>query len=167
MLSPYQHGDVIYLISDGGDNASRIRANEIEEKLISAGVRLFAFLVLDPDPRSQLPLLEESIRTFEIVRRTGGAAFVLRPRAVHWSREYDLSAGGQTQLREAANSLYQQMEKFYLLEIELPQVMDKPRPWKLELIPDGKLPLKGLSLHYPMKLLPCSAAKGAQQAAPK
>lgn len=159
MLSPPQPGDAIYLISDGGNNSSRIGANEIEAKLISAGVRLFAFFVVDADPRLQFGDYDESMRTVEIVRRTGGMAFVLRSPTWKPKADYNLSEEGRKNIREIANSLFQQMEKFYKLEIELPEVVNKPRTWKLELIPNSNLQVKGLSLHAPMKLVPCTTAK--------
>src|SRR5258708_1931994 len=44
-LGTAEPGDAIYVITDGGDNASRARMSELERSLESSGVRLFAFLL--------------------------------------------------------------------------------------------------------------------------
>lgn len=158
ILRPNHLGDSIYLISDGGDNASRMGAGKIEEKLGMASVRLFAFFVAEPNPYARF-VEDQSERIVEMMRRTGGMAFVLRSPNPKRGGEYDLSEKGRENLLAVANSLFQQMEKFYVLEIELPRVVDKPQSWKLELIPSSNQQVKDLKLHAPTKLFPCTSTK--------
>lgn len=49
------------------------------------------------------------------------------------------------------------MTTFYRLEIELPQEVDKPREWRLELVPREGFKVKDLRVVYQRKLLPCEA----------
>jgi uncharacterized protein with von Willebrand factor type A (vWA) domain len=45
-----QPGDVIYVFTDGGDNQSTSREQAVRHALQAAGVRLFAFMTIDPAP---------------------------------------------------------------------------------------------------------------------
>ncbi|MBZ5688208.1 MAG: VWA domain-containing protein [Acidobacteriia bacterium] len=47
-LQPHEPGDVIYVIGDGGENASNSRRSEVEEALRKSQVRLFT-LILPPN----------------------------------------------------------------------------------------------------------------------
>ncbi|MGH9510346.1 MAG: VWA domain-containing protein, partial [Terriglobales bacterium] len=44
MLAPVRRGDTIYLISDGGDNRSKVEDKDLRRALIQSGVRLYALV---------------------------------------------------------------------------------------------------------------------------
>lgn len=168
ILSPYQLGDAIYLITDSFNAVRQEQIGEIESRFLSTGVRLFAVLLQDRNTFGvsrdfrYIPLVDE------LLELTGGASWVMTSTNVApRGSVYDLSEAGHKDISAAVNTLYKQIERFYLMEIELPREVDKPRPWKLELIPIGGQQIKSLSLYYPKKLLPCSTAKATQQPTPK
>src|SRR5262249_44718599 len=41
-----QPGDAVYVITDGGDNESKVRPKQVENAFLEKGVRLFAFLIV-------------------------------------------------------------------------------------------------------------------------
>src|SRR3989442_10177903 len=73
LLKPATPGDVIYVITDGGDNASKSSPVAVEEALVSAGIRLFSFLVVDYSGHRIAPEEEAARHDFlQLVQATGG-----------------------------------------------------------------------------------------------
>ena len=69
----------------------------------------------------------------------------------------DLSAEGRLAGSRAMQRIFQMIKGNYVVEVELPAEMDKPRGWKLELGGPRADKLKDLQTVYPRKLLPCVA----------
>ena len=72
MLRPFQTGDAIYVITDGGDNASKTNKAMVRRALLENRVRLFTFLLDDPLTPEEASGPDE-IR--ELTRDTGGFLF--------------------------------------------------------------------------------------------
>lgn len=159
-------GDVIYVITDGGDNKSNSKPAQAESALFAAGARLFVFI----PPEDFIP--DDSLGPPEdmanIAKATGGNILSLVPLGL-WERSLAMQPDAdvlaeQTYAiqhtkdlsREHLDALYRQMAVFYRLDVELPQAVDKPRDWSLKLEAPGKNK-KGWSLVYPRKLMPCAA----------
>ncbi|MGA2076046.1 MAG: hypothetical protein ABSH52_21365 [Terriglobia bacterium] len=53
---------------------------------------------------------------------------------------------------------YQQMGRFYRLDVRLPETVEKPTKWKLEVIDTNGKPIRGVEVHYPQELMPCAKA---------
>jgi len=53
---------------------------------------------------------------------------------------------------------YQQMGRFYRLDVRLPETVEKPTKWKLEVIDTNGKPIRGVEVHYPQELMPCAMA---------
>jgi hypothetical protein len=70
LLRPSMAGDAIYLISDGGENASQTRLREVKRELLASGIRMFAFRLTDKYFRAATsePMLLE-----DLTSTTGGA----------------------------------------------------------------------------------------------
>ncbi len=73
-LIPSEPGNLIFVVTDGGDNASRIDRKKLEQRLINSRTRLFALLVSAPIPLSVVtPEEREGEETMEqMVEHTGG-----------------------------------------------------------------------------------------------
>jgi hypothetical protein len=161
LLGSPQPGDAIYAITDGGDNASITSPGKVKRALLAARVRLFALLPPLSCLGSGRTLEEiEGPDTLEDLANTTGGALVSGCLTTLASL-----GGGQAlepaQLQAALDGLYRQMIKFYTLEVELPQPVDKMRDWKLEVV---GLPQrsKHMSLVYPRKLVPCALGANAR-----
>ena len=151
MLSPGKSGDAVYVITDGGDSASRTRYRDMEGGLLVAGVRFYAFALYDPIAQRSMPeYLWGPNWLLDSARNTGGAFVGVGdiPRS-----DDELQALGAVTRR-----VYEQMAEFYGVEAELAQAVDKPRDWKLEVVnADGKR-RKDVEVVYPRKLVPCAAS---------
>ena len=159
MLGTGKSGDAVYVITDGGDSASRTRYRDMEGGLLVAGVRFYAFALYDPIAQRSMPeYLWGPNWLLDSARNTGGAFVGVGdiPRS-----DDELQALGAVTRR-----VYEQMAEFYGVEAELAQAVDKPRDWKLEVVnADGKR-RKDVEVVYPRKLVPCAAASPAAPTSP-
>ncbi len=150
-------GDVVYVISDGGDNMSRGTPKQLERAFLSAGVRLFAFIFFNP----RSPAGSQSMRLQKLVERTGGtyAQLLPPPDASPLSSSkppsYTASKKYLAKAALAARKHFSQIAGFYRLEVELPQQEDKWRGWKLEVMDEQGKKKKMLKVNYPRRLMPC------------
>src|SRR5207302_11329952 len=79
-LEPTQPGDAIYVITDGGENASAEKLTQLEDSLESSGVRLFAFLLGGPWLTS--PGQWSVTDLYALVRESGGSLASVSPRSL-------------------------------------------------------------------------------------
>ena len=157
LLKPATPGDVIYVITDGGDNASKSSPVAVEEALVSAGIRLFSFLVVDY-PGHRIAPEEESARHdfLQLVQATGGTTLGLS--GTPWSDlQYPAKEKDRLALKAATEGLYLQMAQFYRLEVDLPEPVTKPRRWKLEMVNERGAKMKEWQVAYQATLLPCKS----------
>ncbi len=152
-----QPGDVVYLISDGGDNTSKTKPQAVEAAYVRTGVRLFSFVLISestlgqtrPDEMGGASTLQE------FTRFTGGNIIFLPAGGTLRLRNFSLGKKDKAALAYVLGGLYMQIKEFYWLEMTLPQQVDKPRDWMLKVanLPDSRR--KDLQLRYPPKLFPC------------
>ncbi len=110
--------------------------------MLAKGVRLFVLLILEPlASRGRTP---EEIRGQQdmtsLAAHTGGAIRTIPP---------------GIQLPDV-RQLYQQMRRFYRLQIKLPEEVDKPRDWDLKVVDENGKNKRHLEASYP-RLVPCAA----------
>lgn len=146
LLSPAGPQDVIYVLSDGGDNFSKTDEQEVKAALRASGVRLYCILMEDLNP----PTAEEVFgpnQLAQLAELTGGASLPYLSEDVPRKEE----AHAQGMVRYLIN----RATESYILQFELPEVLEKRQGWKLEV---GAVPqLKGgVRLFYPRELLPCT-----------
>jgi hypothetical protein len=106
-------GDAIYVVTDGGDNKSRISLPKLEEGLISRGVRIFVFLVVGRRFRTE----EEKIGASQMdsfAASTGGD--VVRISSA------EVAGNERPQLDKLAPRIVGQVEGVYRLELDLSEV---------------------------------------------
>jgi hypothetical protein len=162
-----QPGDVVYLISDGGDNVSKTGPRQVENAFLRKGIRLFVFLLVSRSTLGYLiPDEEQGLRDLKRLAEASGGNLVGLSRGGPLARlDFNLSKEERKVFASGARVLYAEMKEFSRLEVNLPQRVDKTRSWNLQLNRSSNTSLKNLSLLYPHKLTPCSEAP-AQAAIP-
>jgi hypothetical protein len=165
MLDRPHLGDVIYVITDGEDNKSRVTMNKVTQTLDETGVRLFAFLFqrLGFDAGRGPVGTSGPIDMLRITEDTGG-------RAIGFSTFYQDAyfaaipvqdpalvdqSGKPTWLGSHLRSQYRQIFNFYRVDIDLPEAVDKTGDWRLDLVGFDKSQRDKMVLKYPHKLGPC------------
>jgi hypothetical protein len=145
-------GDVVYAITDGGDNASHIDFPEVRTRFLSMGVRLFCFLVRPSlAVRGRTP--EEASGPEELTRLihvTGGdfASVELGSPSSSIKKDWAVVESGTA-------LLVGEITEFYRVEIHLPQFVDKERDWNLQVVDEAGKKNTHLRVIYPRRLAPC------------
>jgi hypothetical protein len=154
-------GDAIYVITDGGDNASKNSLNHVVQTLRESGIRLSGLVYQAP---SALRRSEEEVigppNVDRVVRETGGTILTQLTRTVgsmQISGEATLvdKSGKPTLLASYLGSQYRQLTSFYRISFNLPEALHKPQGWKLELAGLEKSQRGKFSLAYPQMLAAC------------
>jgi hypothetical protein len=152
-LGPSAFGDAIYLITDGGENASLEKHSFVERTLLESGVRLFGFFFDERWPSD--PEGSGLSDIIDLVDDTGGVALALPPPSTMSEEMLSwLDFSVHTQLR--------QISQFYSLEVALSREVDKPGKLLLTFAKPGDEPWHARSLSYPRKLFPCPEAARAK-----
>jgi hypothetical protein len=162
-FTPPRSGDVIYVLTDGGENSSHHSEKELEDKLLSRSIRLFAFIRPASSPnRGRTPEEEVGPETLRgTVMNTGGDLIYL-PRALgDWTKGRRRS----TVLHEA-QQLYQQMAVCYDTGIRLPLALEKRTDLDLVIVDDRGHKRKDIELLYPHRLPPCEGTSPMAPTAP-
>lgn len=142
-------GDVLYLITDGEDNLSRSDPRDVARSLEAAGIRLFCFKLKHDRPSDQQTGFELNLE--QIVQDTGGLTVTYAPTEGALIDKNGRPSRAATELREQ----YRQMLTFDLLTIDLPEILDRPQPWKLSFTGSDEERRK-LTILYPRLLMPCN-----------
>ena len=163
LLKPPQPGDAIYLFTDGFDNSSHLTEASFDKMAERANARIFCFVPLPagvgnrtPESAAGPPFLHS------LSSDTGGEV------VTYWFRPGELTGvadgkvklsnlliGDQQTLNEATNIFARLIDNSYQLQIHLAEPLDRPRPWKLDLVSTAGLPAKHLRLVYPKRLAVC------------
>ncbi|HZU44048.1 MAG TPA: VWA domain-containing protein [Terriglobales bacterium] len=157
LLDPPQLGDAIYIITDGGDNTSHSRFPQVQDELLSKGIRLFAFLIYNLGP----PSVEEQRGPSEIwnlANATGGWSLGYRSPTLA-KNPY---AAPNIQEPSPAQPLYEQVNNFYTVRLGGLNTFSKPEKWKLEIRGEEGINPKRIHLQYPSRLLPCARSLSAK-----
>jgi len=166
-LTPPRPGDVIYVLTDGGDNRSHHTDKELEEKLLSRGIRVFAFIPTVPMAlRARTPEEESGPRPLKrILYSTGGSLIYLCPDPRETNCEgFPNYSGDWTKskkrslLLDAAHRLYQEMAVYYDVAVRFPTPVEKMSKWDLALTDDRSHKRKDIELLFPHRLPPCKEA---------
>lgn len=153
LLDPPHLGDVVYAITDGGDNRSRTKRRAVENAAQAAGVRIFAFFVPTPPfERVDPEVIGAPSLVRELTQSSGGNALTIDST----DALYDFKEKDRVVLSQDARRLYRQMAEFYRVEVELPGELKEPQGWKLEVVDAANKRQKDLAVIYPRKLLPCA-----------
>jgi hypothetical protein len=145
MLSSPRPGDVMVVISDGGDNLSSVSEVQVRGELLSAGVAVLALILARPDLKtSEQREAQQSL--FDLVKATGGNAEV----AGSPVSRYD----GEVVVPFRPGGLISQLAHQYELQLDAPSI-EKPEKWELGL--NSSESRRKVKLFYPGYLQPCPA----------
>lgn len=141
-FEPSQFGDSVCVISDGVDNDSAADATRVAELFARRGVRAFPILFGTSESKRDL---RRAWRDAKRLADGSGGEFV------------DMRGSNHKRLPAKVALLHSSITNTYQLEIDLPQGVDKPREWTLEVTdPVGKK-LKDVGLAYPRLLVPLTS----------
>jgi hypothetical protein len=146
LLQPTKLGDAIYIISDGGENASKVHRSDVESKLLARGIRLFAFIL---QPKAPFATPEEALGPnllSELTQVTGGAVI---------DEDSAAALDARPKLSALLHRGYDQMAHFYDLQLAIPDRWTKKERLRLEVVDEDGKKRKDLGLSYPQYLLPC------------
>lgn len=150
--------DAIYVLTDGGDNASHQSAGELDRRLAVTSVRLFAVLLLkEARYRNRTPEEENGPEELaEIARKSGGE--ILTAAEWHGGR-VALSANAEAKVKsdETLFRLYRTIFQDNLLEVELPFPIVKNERWELRLSGAARRKWKNAQITYPNTLISCNS----------
>lgn len=150
--------DAVYVLTDGGDNASHQSASALDRRLAVTSVRVFAVLLYQKlGNRNRTP--EESNgpdELAEITRKSGGEILT----AAQWQgKGFTLSADAEAKvkLEETLHRLYQAIVQNSLIEVELPFPISKNERWELDLSSAARHQWKNAKVTYTDTLVSCDA----------
>lgn len=150
--------DAVYVLTDGGDNASHRSVGELDSRLAVTTVRVFAVLLQQKlGYRNRTPEEENGPQDLaDIVHESGGEILT----AAEWhGKGVALSADADAKVtsEEMLNRLYQTILQDSLLEIETPLPLTRNERWELKLSSDARHRWKNAQITYPEMLIGCSA----------
>jgi len=138
-------GDAIYVVTDGGDNKSRISLRRLEEQLISRGVRVFVFLVLQGGSRTEEEVSGAS-QMDSFAESTGGD--VVRISSA------ETSANGRAQLAKLAPRIVGEVEGVYRLELGISPAVERAARVKVAFVDRDRVK-NTRNIAYPHQFVPC------------
>jgi hypothetical protein len=148
LFQSQQSGDAIYVITDGVDNQSKFGERDVEQELLSKGIRLFCFMVSTAQP----PLLTEMERQHgyfnlkRLVDVTGGLLV---------NEEYNPYENERKELEASLRRAYDKMKVFCKLEVELPVKLTKEHRWELQILDERGKRRKDIKTTYARDLAAC------------
>ena len=141
-------GDTIILFTDTGENKSKLHPAEVEKELRRSGLRLVLLLLEQHVISEQAPYLDIFL---SLAEDTGGAIGTVNTLDRSWLAKKDSEAN-----REALRKFWtQEALNGYLLQVQVPAALRKPKKWSLRINPANDPSLKHVSLKYPGRLTPC------------
>jgi hypothetical protein len=144
-----EEGDVIYAVTDGGNNLSKRKRGDIEADLLSRGIKLFAFSI---EPTATVLEEQVGMMDFQALVTTTGGSLVVYSRGLD---EKDLlidKSGKPTMAASVLHPQYQIISQFYRTEIAIATPMKKSQEWKLEITGANA---RDARVTYPRKLTVC------------
>lgn len=148
LLDPPGPDDLVFLITDGGNNLGNTTDAQVEKALRTSQVRTLAFLFVD----SVAPTPEEvrlGSDVSDLIEPTGGAVARYERRGLRQT--------SPAQLQLAVNRLIAQAVYAYRLRIQIGAPIDKPKHWRLKVV-DVPEKIRGAKITYPDELMPCAGS---------
>ena len=170
-LKPPVVGDVIYALTDGGDNHSKHTVEQLKERLLHRGTRVFAFIpTADILSRSRSPEDSSGPGILGDAVKVSGGSFIsicpdrrsencqgILPYFGNW-----ISRENRSVLLDAAHRLYQQMAVFYEVKVQLRSPVEKMEKFEINAVDDRGHKRRDIDLLYPHRLPPCAGSSGNQ-----
>ncbi len=158
LLEKPNSADALYVVSDGGENGSKIRQSELQRALAKSGVRVF-FTLLHIPTEHRIHSAEEEIvgpNSFELTQRTGGGFMYLGPAEIRFGFE----ARPKPSLSEGIRMFFGGMFENEILQVTAPNQVPGKHDLKITLSAAARDRLKGAQLFYPQQRYSCAVPQG-------
>ena len=157
-------GDIIFVVTDGGDNKSRTKPTDLQRILLSGGANFYAVIVLQElGNRSRTPEeLDELYTVNDFAEATGGEVLTL---VTHQNERFSYfssskyGASEHATPEQALSTFYQGLFHQKIIKVELPETpRKKEAKVEIKLSEEARQKWKGATLAYPAKILLCETA---------
>jgi hypothetical protein len=160
MLNDPASADSLLVITDGLDQGSKTRPDEILNLLSSSMIRVFTILA---DPIQGQPSSVGPDAFVRIVQRSGGKVFGPIGSNNAAFRKSAKMAEAQKMMEEQLGQFYRGILANDVLVIETPSVILKPEPVDLTLTDSARHEMKKLQIHFPHEIGPCPEIGSSRQ----
>ncbi len=142
-LAPAGFADSLVVVTDGDDNASRLKSSDVEELARKSGIRVFSILLFSmPSGAGQAASLDRGQQLLRsLAEESGGAAIAQKARSSEGS-----------EIGALLRPLFWQISVVYRLELELPGGANAAGDLKLEILDEQGRKLKAEQALYPRRL---------------
>jgi len=165
MFEPNLVGDTIVVVSDGGDNQSKVSMRRLQEAMWSRGIRVMYAQFVDhyftdqfqhssPPPTPSSP---SGPGSFETVLRDDGDTRLSESSGGFLSHIEDPQV-----LPKVAQEIAFEIENYLAVRITLPTPLEKQASLHLEAVDPSGRKRKNIELRFPEKLLPCASLASRQ-----
>jgi hypothetical protein len=161
LMQPPQAGDVILLVTDGGENHSKVDVAKLHRLLLASGIRVSSIFFQDPRPSPGVESHGEQ-NFQDLIQSTGGVEFrvsppgpvLMAPGPIVMTPDYSVVKSDLDRLNSAIRGMYITIMSPFELEIELPLRLTKTEKWALK-YKDDRLGKSPIQVFYPHELLLC------------
>jgi hypothetical protein len=166
LLENSEPGDVVFLVTDGGEESSRVKARDIQRELVVRGVRLFA-VTLPMRYERQVSVIRpgsgdtsydeiaEATDFLETARISGGGILRILPKKGNNEWSFKFTDEQRIAVATSLQRLYLQMMHAYRLELAPGAPVERSTTWKLKVTSPGEVPSKSLRVAHPTYIYPC------------
>jgi uncharacterized protein (DUF58 family) len=144
--------DSLLVITDGADEGSTTKPDQVIDFLSSSMIRVFTILV-DPIQGQQSSVGPDAF--VRIVNRSGGKVFGPIDSANNAFRKTAKTAEAQKVLEEQLEQFYRGIFANDLLVIQAPSAIQKPEAVDLTLTDSARHKMKKVQIHFPHEIRPC------------
>jgi len=146
-LGPPLFGDILYLITDGGDDVSKLNEQNVINELASRGIRVFVILAMSARPRTEEERNGPELM-LRLAEQTGGYVFAV-------VRSFDGSAE-RTALLKVAPFVESFITTSYRVQLSAPEAAAKPISLSIRYTgPQNELTKKSMWI-YPHRVGACT-----------
>jgi hypothetical protein len=146
MFQPNREGDTIVVVSDGGDNQSKVTWRRLREAMWSRGIRVMFAQFVEHNFPGEILLQDGNDATW-LSESSGGFL----------SRVEDPQV-----LPKVAQEIAFEIENYLAVRITLPTPLEKEASLHLEAVDPSGRKRKNIELRFPEKLLPCASLASRQ-----
>ncbi len=160
LLDTHHEGDIIYAITDGGENDSKITTTrELQSQLLRNHVRLYTFLLAEHSPIDEESTGKRDLG--DMVANTGGLLFGEASRdSLSWANLPQYSFNDKIKDRIAGQTamLIAQTAAFYRIDLLRPEALKEGSELSVEVVSGKGKKRSGLLVRYPRKFFACSSS---------
>lgn len=149
-FAPAEPGDTIVLMTDGGENSSKLIARDFERRFLSLGLRLVVLMVGGRPPNAPEEI-EGPEKFLHLAQETGGSRIFIHVNDPAWGDANKVAASRALLQRFWS----QEVLAGYVMHLQVPAGDKKPRKWTLQVKSADNLKFDHAILQYPDILMPC------------